>query len=335
MSSFSIAEITGADRGAKSRDSKTILQKFGVVSQLSKVFAMQSYHSTTLLEKAILVQNSNYGIVNTPNTSAVNVSIEDSPQVRGKGVGLHPDCQCPVAIRFASKDSRDSKAIILAPGQVVFPFGGEYAFDGFSWGLPFGWLGGGLATLLVVPDVNYLLWGAAASTEIVFHRVTIPINTAAAGGDARVNWPTRFPWPGATSGSVPTPQPGRPSLQVTATRVQMILNGATLPLAAQVSMRALMQGMDQWTDANDLPVVTKVAAEGYVWPQFAKPGGAGNLTNAMPSITAIAPDNLLAGVGANGTTQTGTAQGGVAFLDDSGAAVLANAFVDCVRYGRL
>src|SRR3990170_743694 len=78
-------------------------------------FNFQSFFDTTQLGQALLAQPQNEPIVPSTLTSVA------SP---GFGVGLHPDSQCPAALRFKSNAGvSDSQVAVLTPGQIITPPG--------------------------------------------------------------------------------------------------------------------------------------------------------------------------------------------------------------------
>lgn len=294
----------------------------GPALQISKNFAFQSYYDTTLLEKALQTQPPNQPIV--PSTI-------QSQQVVGYGVGLHPSSQTPIAIQFtAGQGGSSSSVLILKPGQVIWPFGGA-PFGGFKWGLPYGWLGGGMATLVVLltPGAE-VRW--SGNPEVIFHRARFAIKQPSdltSGGsfnNAPKNWPMRFPWTQALQGTNSIPQQGNAQIAVVEPmKVVMALRTATAALAAASDMRILFQGTnDLGLDSADAVVLTNPLFETVTWPSYANSGTSGNL---------ISPDPVI--VSAQGIARLAADDGGVLMLDLTGTAGLTGLFVDVCRYGRL
>lgn len=193
---------------------------------------IQSYGASGLFERAILDQPANEEIV--PSTAR-------DDEIAGYAVALHACSQTPVAIQFrAGTGSRAAGAggvVILTPGQFVRPVGlvagGASAFGGFRWGLPFGWLGGGMAVLLVFqsPD-GYADYAAGSGKEIQFHRARMHLEVP-----TNPNWPLRFPGPYGVAGTNSLPQRGQPTLTVEPTRFVARYNGLALPAPARVLMK--------------------------------------------------------------------------------------------------
>src|SRR5260221_7507391 len=162
----SLREYNAVARSEASPQTRSILPETSApVQQISRLFLYQSYFDSTLLQNAILEQ--------TRNSPIVESTVQEN-QIPGYAIGLHPSSQTPVAIQFKlGAQPSSSQAIVLKPGQVVRPHGlprgmNSGAFSGFRWGLPFGWLGGGVATLLVfsTPDAD-VSW--PGTPEVIFH----------------------------------------------------------------------------------------------------------------------------------------------------------------------
>ncbi len=299
----------------------------GVTSptQLTKKYTPQSYFDSTLLENAILTQSGSI------------VSFEES-QASGYGVGLHPSSQTPVTVEFRLGSGTSSGPLVLRPGQIVTPMGfgpdpkgglGGGAFVGFRYGLPFGWLGGGIATLIVfhTPHAG-VNWGAP-SPEIVFHRVRVPIlqpadlTSAGSNNNARNNWPGRFPWTKAYRGTGKVPQVGEGVIAIEPTRTVMTLRGVSALATAQ-PMRMILQGSNEGVDSAGAAVLTDPVFDDVTWRDWTDVGTSGNLANVEPSMIYTGP---LARMVAD--------DGGLALVDLSGSSALSGGYVDFVRYGRL
>jgi hypothetical protein len=300
---------------------------------VNKIFQFQSDFDSTNLEKAI--QNQGQGAPIVPSTLTPQ-------QIPGYALGLHPSSQTPVAVQFqAGKHAGSTATYYLKPGQIIRPAGLLGSFPGFKWGLPFGWLGGGHATLVVLthPDAH-LDWHGAG--EVIFHRARFQIYTlaqiSAANGlinNAPNNWPMRFPWTqaqrAATGIANPIFQKGNPLLSITdPTRCVLALRGLTT-LAAPATMRAVFQGSnDVGLDNTGTVVLDNTGALGpvfeeVIWPQWAAIGTSGNLFSQVPAL--ILDKNSL-------FNRLAADDGGLALIDNSGGA-LANGYVDIVRYGKL
>lgn len=299
-------------------NNRSILPDTGApVQQISRIFPYQSYFSDTLLQTAILSQALNEPIVR---------STLQTQQTPGYAVGLHPNSQTPVAVLFNTGGQPSaSQAIIIKPGQIVRPYGlppgsKSGSFAGFQWGLPFGWLGGGVATLLVFssPDAD-IAWPGAPEVIIQRQRMQI-LAPAAVTADAPLNWPIRFPWRNAFAGTVQ--QAGSAAIAIEPTRVLVRLRLATL--AAPATMRFVFQGTNDFDlDLNGVVVLTPASFVEHTWGSYAASGAAANLATEYP-IQAV-DDEIV---------QLGSDFGGVQLVDVS-AGTLTNAYVDVVRYGRI
>lgn len=288
------------------------------VQQITKQFTYQSYFDYTLLERAILSQ---------PTNSQIIQSTMEESQIPGYAIGLHPSSETPVAIEFrVGGQSSSSQAIILKPGQVVRPHGlprgtESRQFSGFRWGLPFGWLGGGVATLLVFPSPDAdVSWNG--NKEVIFHRQRMVIyNSGALPTNAPHNWPLNFPWTQALQGSVPVSMQGQPLITVEPTKTIMRL--VSPGIATPETMRIIFQGTNDFdTDSAGNVVLSPVGFVDQVWGTFT-PVGTGNLAAQFPYIVL---GDTLAALGAD--------DGGVALVD-VGTGNIAGLYVDVVRYGRL
>lgn len=286
--------------------------------QVTKIFPYQSYYDDTLLQTAVLSQPPNQPIIqSTLATQAIP----------GYAIGLSPDSDTPVAIRFnLGAQTSSSQTIILAPGQVVRPFGipvgaDRGAFSGFDWGLPFGWLGGGVATLLVfsTPDSD-VAW--PGQPEIVFQRQRMIVSDQASlPAAAPFNWPLRFPWQHMFNSTIQ--QYGQPQFSITPSRVMMRLRLNTL--AAPATMRMLFQGSNEFdigATGTGTPSTTPVSYFPITWGSFAASGGAGDLATQYP--VEQLEDSFI---------RLGCDNGGVSLV--SSDAALIGQYVDVVRYGRL
>lgn len=291
---------------------------------ITTLFGYQSYFDTGLLEKAILTQSANQPIVD----NAVAPMLEAN--IRGYTFGLHPSSQTPVAILPKVGGQTESpQAIILRPGQIYRPHGRPWGktgnFSGFKWGLPFGWLGGGIATLYVFPSPDAdAAWPGNA--EVLFHRQTMKILAPAelaAQVDANYNWPLRFPWTQALRGSSSIPQKGSAIISISEpTKILMSLRLGSLANAA--GMRALVQASNDFdVDSTGAVVSTPVRFVDYTWGTYAANGGAGNLGTNYPVVEG--PTELV---------RLAADDGGIQMVDMSGG-TLADQYVDICRYGRI
>jgi hypothetical protein len=286
---------------------------------VTKLFAYQSYFDDTLLEAALLTQSANEPIVG---------STMDTINLSGYSFGLHPSSQTPVAVQpIIGNQNSAPQAVILKPGQVYRPNGrpnGDAAnFSGIKWGLPYGWLGGGIATLYVFPspDAN-VTW--SGHSEVLFHRQRMQIKSpAAAPAAARKNWPLRFPWTQATRGASAVSQAGAAIISIgKPSRILMSLRLASL--ANPATMRMLFQGTNDFDlDSLSALILSPVRFIDYTWGLYAASGVAGNLGTNHPVVEISGEAVRLA-----------ADDGGVALVDLS-ASTLTDAFVDICRYGQI
>jgi hypothetical protein len=292
--------------------------------RVSTVFPYQSFCDPAFRERGVVAQ--------PPNDPIVNPQEQQCP---GYAIGLHPSSQTPVAIEFRVGGQKSSSApLILKPGQIERPHGlprGSRggAFSGFRWGIPFGWLGGGMATLHVFQTSDDVAW--PGDSEVLFHRTNMIILDPAAllaGTNAPLNWPLRFPWPNAVFGAlgaVGNAQGGSPSISIARpTRVIMRLRMTGLAVASD--MRIV------WQNTNDFDLTAAGAAsltpcgfQDVTWGTFAGSGGLGNLAAQWPIQEFTGgPLNRLAADG-----------GGLVLLDMMGGKLLVDNSVDICRYGHI
>jgi len=287
---------------------------------MTQLFPFQSYFDDALLEKAILPQAQNEPIVGTTLLKA---------NVGGYAVGLHPSSQTPVAVQMiVGGQGASPQAVILKPGQIYRPHGRTNDrpghFSGFNWGLPFGWLGGGMATLYVFPSADAdVAW--PGDSEVIFHRQRMRVVAPAALPAAALkNWPLRFPWTQALRGATSISQKGAAIVSISRpTRVLMSLRMAAL--ANPADMRMIIQASND-LDLNSAgaPVLTGPRFDTYTWGTYAANGGAGDLALNYPVIEYNGPLFRLA-----------ADDGGVCLVDMSAGAEITEEYVDVVRYGRL
>lgn len=288
--------------------------------QVSEVFNYQSYFDDTLLENALLPQ---------PGGSPIVPSTLKASTASGYAIGLHPSSQTPVAVVMQTGAQQGaSQAFIMKPGDVIRPQGSPNgqpgSFGGFLWGLPFGWLGGGVATLVIMrtPDAE-VFW--TANPEIIFHRQRMqiyPIASAPAAGAVPLNWPMRFPWPNARYGANTIAQGGKSFLGVSPTRTSFRLR--LNALAASADMRVGFVGSNEFginnTTAIPAATLTDVAFVDMTWGSYAA-------LVAAPG--AYYPVQELTGPQARIACDLG----GVVLI--ALGAALDSQYVDVVRYGTL
>ncbi len=295
--------------------------------EVSDVFDFQSYFDNTLLHAALLRQN--------PNEPIVKSTLSEPIQISGYGLALHPSSEAPVAVQFMTGAQQGaSQTYHIKPGQVVRPQGKEFKdgqFSGFVWGLPFGWLGGGSATLIVLRAPDARVEWASDHAEVVYHRVRLkilaPAAVSAAGGvyTGALNWPQRFPWPAAVFGTNGLTQRGQPALAVHPTRTALSLRLATVSNAVTAqSMRCNFVGADVWAQSSTGSIsLADVRAADIIWGDWAQQAGA-----VSPFDTAYQTLVL------TGELERYAANAGALVLTSTVAA-LQDQYVDAVRWGRL
>ncbi len=311
-------------QGYSKPKNKPVLAEVSAPSvQTTNRFTYQSYFDDTLLEKAVLLASPNEPIIK---------STAKRESIPGYAVGLHPSSECPVAIQFEIGGQPSSSSVItLVPGQVIRPHGlpkgmDSGNFSGFTWGLPFGWLGGGNANLHVfqTPDAD-VSW--PGRPEIIFHRARFAVvQIAGVPAAALFNWPTRFPWVlGSNEQSIQ--QRNQPIIAVEPTRIEMSLRKSAV--AAATTMRILIQSSDAFdVDRVDAPILTNSRFVEEIWGTYTAAGIGGNLGNAFPVMELSG--GPLPRLGCNNKTA-----GGICLVDITGTWAASPAFVDIVRYGRL
>ncbi|MFA6118122.1 MAG: hypothetical protein WC729_29315 [Sphingomonas sp.] len=304
--------------------------KSGAPVVLPHIFDYQSWFNTTNLAKAIAVQAAGQIIASTTKRS------ED---LAGYGVGLDPMSETPVALEFKGTSSKlGTSPVILKPGQVLFPFGREADdhFQGFDWGLPYGWLGGGLGRLNVFRSPRAEVdW--SGRPEIIIQRQRMEI--LAAGADlvgyntaASVprNWPTMFPPLGLQrAGTQAVNQAGHPAIAVEPTKIVMRLNTPFAALASASTVRFLMygtKGLD--TTSTGALDTTYACYEDVTFPVLVEKGI--NATPKQSSVVVLSGDRPLVRLGCDLS-----AGGGVIAIDYGDGEILGGMYLDIIRYGRL
>lgn len=246
----------------------------GAPQQITKIFPFQSYFDAsyeTLPASAMLAAPPNAGIVQS--------TLQNKNQSEAYAIGLAPWSEAPIAVRMQAQDAGLSSTLILRPGEILAPNGlarGEQfrSFRGLEWGLPFGWLGGGLVTVFLFKSPDSLPQWVYGAKEVCFHKLqtTIIESSAVPPNPMFTNWPTRFPWRKAFRGSgiQRLDQTGDPNLSVKPTRTLLRLNGVTL--AAAEPARLVFWGTDTFDqtaaglDPSTQPTVTESAYYDFSWP---------------------------------------------------------------------
>ena len=291
-------------------------------------FAWQSFFDSTQLGQAIAVQPPNEPIV--PSTRV-------TVPTPGFGVGLHPDSQVPVAIKFKSNAGvSDSQVVVLVPGQIVYPHACA-PFSGLDVGLPFGWLGGGSAQLVIMKTPQAAVWWAFSS-EVVIQRQRIVIQADGAAPTFSLGLPTGFPWKNAlrynaADPTAPFPQGADAIIAASPTRTELKLRLTTLAADARVLLlvrnsQAFDVGPgDPATLSNDVeavPILFSAIIGAFLYfptVGFSFP------VNGVQNAAATGQGDHYPGVLLAGDDAT------FAVLNESGNAALTGAFIDIVRYG--
>lgn len=298
----------------------------------TETFQFQSWFDSSLLQNAVVIQP----------PGSLMLYPKDS-QYPGRSLSNSPNSQVPIAVtaRNGGKGGGSIATFLLAPGQSIAPFD-ETKFKSFTWGMPYGWMGGGLAQLLV--SQSYEPGAVSARPEILFHRSRFAIQqpagiTSGAYNNSPLNWPIRFPWVQAFNSSN-IAQAGSPSLAPEPTRIVMVLRGLST-LLTPASMIAVIQGADDFClDAGGVAgaiTQTNPISDSFTWPSFVSIGTSGNLATQNVSLD-VGPEHPLVRLGCSSIQSSPSASPtavGVTFIDNSGVGLLANCYVDVVRYGRL
>ena len=313
---------------------------FAAPIQISHVFLYQSYFNSTLLETAVLPQGIGSAVLDSASTPAMDVNVS------GFGVGLEPSSETPVAIAFKQNvGGNTSSAIVLRPGEVIFPYGRTPAdaFSGFRWGLPTGWLGGGRAGLVVFrsPRTEIAWFGRP---ELVFHRQEMyiwPTNTIVNSDNLVAktvpNWPLRFPSPGTRRGTSiyldAVPQGGSPILTVEPSKTAMRLNLATV-LAQPSTVRFLFMGTKEFETASDGSVTAGdiLGFQDVTFPTYAEAGISNN--SPAQALLQYYTSGPLVSLGCDPAVG-GLSAIGVAAIDLGDGDVIGGKTIQIVRYGRL
>jgi hypothetical protein len=300
--------------------------------QVSAIFKYQSYFDDTLLEAAVLPQGTGQLIADSADAPA-----QDS-DIKGYGIGLDPTAELPIAISF-KMGGKISAAQIMRPGQVVIPFGRTKAdeFDGFKWGIPTGWLGGGRATLTIIKSPRAELAWMGIRSPIVMQRQTMKIQaktfdiTAGLAG-ILPNWPIRFPSPGTRRGSATgtVAQSGAPVMTVDPSHTMIRLKKSAI-LTQPSSVRLLFFETKEFdTNSTGAVVTTPVGYQDITFPNDGAVGVNGPVQMPVQFYT----DGIICRLGAD-PMQGGQTGIGVLAVDKGDGDDLSAAKLQIVRYGRL
>lgn len=276
------------------------------ISQIPVNIPYQSYFSSTLYEKALLTQSAGDSIV-----ASTKVLYQGS----GRLIALAGWSETPIAFRFSGQQA-DTGVIIVKPGQIL----DVGTFEGFEYGLPFGWLGGGRAMIYVAHSKESLIDPGSARPEVIFHRLRQKIVASVSPLPAiTYNWPLAFPWKRAVAGATSIDQTGTPMFRVEPTRSLIRLR---MQNAVAKPVLLLYRGSREFDEAaNGTMTLNDVGTT--TWQEV--------VFNASPDPVIVNYP----------TTNLGTDfidltfdDGGVTFFNQ-GDATLTNIEVDIVRYGRI
>lgn len=306
--------------GVNGKPSGGLAESNAPPNMLSKVFPIQSFFVVaTDGTQSVLASPQNAEIINV-------VPRSDS----GYSIGLAPWAQTPIALRFKiGAQNGSSSVIILKPGQIVRPQGrrGEPAnFNGFEYGLPFGWMGGGLAPLYIFPSAEAELKWESARNEVLFHcqRLTIRESSATPPAQPFYNWPTRFPWTNCyrdVNGSAVN-QNGDPSLAIVETTKILVRLNDNTSQASPVPVRAVLFGTNELDHNQDGLTIN---TSGQAFYDFAFPGNAVIAGMALNTPAVSLPVDIF-GLGGEFAGIT---------IDAPTGSTLIGQTVDIVRFGRL
>lgn len=241
----------------------------GHPEQIPFTFPCQTWFDSTAEG---VTPNPGHGMLEqTSNEGIVKQSMQAS-QMSGYAIGLSPRSETPIAVRVQMDGSGGfSTAIILRPGEIISPGGyanGQHrGFTALQWGLPYGWLGGGFACLVVFRSPDSLpRWDTGR--EVIFHRFQTSIRSAAlaAAAPQRRNWPTRFPWPHAFQAvniNIALDRSGSPLLAVHPTKTLLRLNG-NVGMPVGETCRLVMYGSECF-DLAPLDGLTTLASGTAFW----------------------------------------------------------------------
>lgn len=327
---ISLGALRG-EPGAVAPTARVIPDSNAAANQISETFPYQSYYDTTLLEKAVLEQ--------APNNPIIQSTYRQQ-QLSGYAIGNHPDSQSPVAVTFEGNGHQAGTAThIIPPGGIVRPTAGTKlgsdSFQSFSWGLPFGWLGGGTITIVVFQTKDsWANW--QERNQVLFHRFTAQIKApadipAAASITSQWprNWPMRFPSLLTRRGASAIPQGGAPQFAIREPgRVEFNLRTV---VGSDTSFKALFYHTTNFSDElvatpNPIPITTVNIPVNSNTPTVFPAGYIENMGFLGPPI--------LSGFGCDGRPgSTASLTGGVLFVSEDPA--LQGTYVDVARWGYL
>lgn len=295
------------------------------VVQMTARFPLQSYFDAA----AELTTPTSMALLEQPLGEPIVPTAEPTPADNQSGycLAVTPDSEAPLAVRFNFGDGGASGVVVIRPGETYVPLGNRQ-FKGFVYGLPFGWLGGGVVTFNVYKTPDARVDFAAKPDKVLFHRLRTTILAAPVGPfvpPGYVNWPSKFPWNKAQRyegvGNNPAFQGTKPTMVIKEPEAVMRLNCGTTDIAASNACRMVFFGTDAFGIGAD--GVTANNADNLFydinWPI---PSLLGVGTDAQPVVDLPLPIARLA-----------SNQWGVAIYAPAGP--LVGMTVDIARYGRL
>ncbi len=165
------------------------------------------------------------------------------------------------------------------------------AFGGFTYGLPFGWLGGGVGRILVfkTPDSSTFI-PTSGPRELLIHRITLAVNTL----QTLPNWPARFPWKNAQSqifvnsstgalskASAARAQGNNPAIVTRPSRTVLTLQTADLPVSPNSGSVLIRISAAPPAGGNNIAAAAIVATDFVEFPQM--PGASGTMSAVQNS----------------------------------------------------
>jgi len=231
-------------------------------------------------------------------------------------------------VKFNFGGEGSSAVVVVRPGETYVP-AGDRPFKGFNYGLPFGWLGGGVVTFNIYKTPNARVDFAAKPDKVLFHRFRTTILAAPVGpfvSPAYVNWPSKFPWAKVQRyegvGNNPAFQGTKPTMVIKEPEAVLRLNCGTTDIALGNVCRMVFFGTDAFGIGADGETANNADNLFYDlnWPI---PSLAGIGTDANPVIDLPMPIARLA-----------SNQWGVAIYAPTGSPLIGMT-VDIARYGRL
>lgn len=299
------------------------MNNLGNIVQFSETWPLQSYFDAAA---EITTPPSTASLEQPPLDQIVPSTLRDKTNQSGFSLGLAPWSQAPVAVQFSFGDQGASATVILKPGQIFRPNGGE-RFVGFTYGLPFGWLGGGNVTLFLFKTPDARVDWTGYQSEVLFHRLrtTILAATVPLTAPSYRNWPNRFPWPYmyryATTPEFQAAQSSLAIAEVTRTLLRLN-NDATVSLPTDQGFRMVFWGTDDFGTSSD---GTTVTGSDQLYTDLSWPD--------PTSLVAGSYDNPVISLDRNLAALSGNTWG-VALYAPAGSTLIGKT-VDICRYGRL